>query len=323
MSATRGLTLCSLLSIGLSFNQPRFCPEVTWSRNGITFAGNATVGTLPTTVFVDDKNSVYVVERQWHQVQVWVEGNNASVRTVSAGLFEPHGLFVTSAGDIYLDNSMTNNRAERWAVNDTSGVAVMNVSQSCYGLFVSIDDMLYCSSGPLNQVFKQSLSNMSSGVPIPAAGNGTAGSSKDMLSNPHGIFVDENLNLYVADRNNDRIQRFESNNLNGTTAAGAGIPAGLTLSTPMGVIMDGGGYLFIADSGNNRIVRVGTIDFWCIIGCTRSGGSALHKLHGPWSLSFDTYGNLFVSDRINARIQKFMLLSNVCGKSVQYQREGQ
>ena len=280
----------------------------------MTFADNATVGILPTTVFVDDKNSVYVAENQLNRVQVWVEGNNIPVRNISADLFKPYGLFVTSAGDIYLDNSMMNNRAEKWAVNDTNGVAVMNVSQSCRGLFVSTDDMLYCSSGPLHQVFKQSLSNVSTGVPMPVAGNGTPGSSEDMLSSPHGIFVDENLNLYVADRDNNRIQRFESNDLNGTTVAGASIPAGLNLSGPMGVILDGDGYLFIADSGNNRILRVGTIDFWCIIGCTRSAGSALHKLHGPWSLSFDTYGNLFVTDRLNARIQQFMLLSNVCGK---------
>ena len=241
---------------------------------------------LPTTVFVDDKNSIYVAERQFHQVQVWVQGNNVPVRNISAGLFKPHGLFVTSTGDVYLDNSVMNSRTEKWAVNDTSGVAVMNVSRSCYGLFVSIDDMLYCSSGPLNQVLKQSLSNVAPGVPIPVAGNGTAGSSQDMLSDPHGIFVDENLNLYVADRGNNRIQRFQSNDLNGTTVAGAGIPAGLTLSVPKGVILDGDGYLFIADSGNNRILRVGTTDFRCIIGCTGSTGSALYQLHGPWSLSF-------------------------------------
>ena len=310
-----------VISIGLSFNQPRLCLEATWKPEASTFADSQTIGSLPDTVFVDGNNSVYVVETQLSQVQVWMQGAAFPDRNISAGLFEPHGLFVTSNGDIYVDNSVKNNRTDKWAVNDTDGVAVMNVSESCYSLFVDIDQMLYCSMGELHQVLKQSLNNVLLNMTTIAAGNGTPGASATMLDRPHGIFVDEKLRLYVADCGNNRIQRFESNVLSGTTVAGAGVLPGLSLSCPVAVILDGNGYLFIADSQSSRLVMVGSTDFRCIIGCVAGSGPASNQLNSPWSLSFDTNGNLFVSDRNNSRIQKFMLLSDGCGKYSQYHLE--
>ena len=303
-----------MISIGLSFNQPRLCWGATWDPNAITFANNRTVGDLPETVFVDGNNSVYVAETQLSQVHVWMQGTAGPVRQISAGLFEPHGLFVSSNGDIYVDNSIRNNRTDKWAANDTDGVAVMNVTASCSSLFVSVDEMLYCSMDELHQVVKQSLTNGPPNMLIIAAGNGTRGSSATMLDHPHGIFVDENLNLYVADCGNNRIQRFESNILNGTMVAGGGTLPGLSLSCPVAVIVDGSGYLFIADSQNSRILMVGSTDFRCIVGCLAGSGSAPNQLNSPWSVSFDTYGNLFVTDRNNSRIQKFILVTNGCGK---------
>jgi hypothetical protein len=51
-----------------------------------------------------------------------------------------------------------------------------------------------------------------------------------------------------------------------------------------------------------------------VVGCSGSSGSASNQLNSPWSLGFDTVGNLFVMDRGNARIQKFMVINGSCGK---------
>ena len=45
----------------------------------------------------------------------------------------------------------------------------------------------------------------------------------------------------------------------------------------------------------------------CVVGCSNSAGSGTDQLSRPRDLKFDQYGNLYVSDRDNHRIQKFML----------------
>jgi tripartite motif-containing protein 71 len=121
------------------------------------------------------------------------------------------------------------------------------------------------------------------------------------------------LDLYVADCNNNRIQVFQSGQLNGVTVAGNGASGAITLNCPTGVVLDTNGYLFIVDSNNHRIVGSGSYGFRCVVGCS-GGGSASNQLFYPQSMAFDSYGNMFVSDRSNGRIQKFVFQNNTCGE---------
>ncbi|UJR18466.1 hypothetical protein I4U23_005372, partial [Adineta vaga] len=59
-------------------------------------------------------------------------------------------------------------------------------------------------------------------TPTTVAGNGTPGSAPNQLQEPYGIFVDDNIDLYVADYLNNRIQKFEVGNPAGITKAGNG-----------------------------------------------------------------------------------------------------
>ncbi|CAF4269728.1 unnamed protein product, partial [Adineta steineri] len=140
------------------------------------------------------------------------------------------------------------------------------------------------------------------------AGTGTAGATSTTLNLPCDIFVDNNLNLYVADTANNRIQKFASGQINGTT-----VPTGtITLSKPTGVILDVDGYLFIVDQGNYRLIGSGPYGYRCIAACSGSYGSSSTQLNGPYSIRFDSYGNIFISDLFNNRIQKFFLVTNGC-----------
>jgi hypothetical protein len=197
----------------------------------------------------------------------------------------------------------------------------MYVGSACYGLFVDINNTLYCSLQDLDQVVTKSL-NSDSNIAIIVAGNGTAASPSNMLSHPQGIFVDINLDLYVADYGNNRIQLFQSGQLNATTIAGSESPnTTITLSGPTGIVLDADGYLFIVENNKNRIIGSGPDGFRCIAGCS-GNGSASNQLSSPQTLSFDSYGNMFVTDWGNNRIQKFILLTNSSGKcSMVYLKE--
>ena len=134
-----------------------------------------------------------------------------------------------------------------------------------------------------------------------------------MLHNPRGIFVDINFDLYVADCSNNRVQLFQLGQSNALTVAGSTAPGTITLSCPIAIVLDADKYLFIVDAGYNRVVGSGPNGFRCVVGCS-GGGAAANQLNNPWSLSFDSYGNLYVADQGNSRIQKFIVLNKTLGK---------
>ncbi len=241
---------------------------------------------------------------------MWLEGNTSLVQTLfPINNNNPCSLFVTSSGDIYVDNGYSNGQVDKWTINATNSTAAMYITQSCCGLFVDINNTLYCSLTNLNQVVTKSLDDTSNTLRI-IAGTGCYGAGSSLLFSPHGIFVDINFNLYVADSNNQRIQMFQSGQANATTVAGG--PGTFILSYPIDVILDADGYLFIVDSGNQRIIGSGPAGFRCIVGCSGYGSSS-YQLAYPQSMAFDSYGNIFVMDTDNSRIQKFVLTADSCG----------
>jgi DNA-binding beta-propeller fold protein YncE len=160
----------------------------------------------------------------------------------------------------------------------------MNICQQCWDLFININNVLYCSLSERHQIIAKSLNNDLNLLTI-VGGTGSAGLTSNTLHNPRGIFVDTTLNLYVADCGNDRIQLFQSGKLSATTIV-----------------------------GNNRIVGSNANGFGCIIGCSGSSGSASYELNHPWAISFDSYGDIFISDQGNNRIQKFSVMTDPSGK---------
>ncbi|CAF1445545.1 unnamed protein product [Adineta steineri] len=294
-----------------SFNQPELCPTASWNLNAITFADNSTVGLFPRSIFIDINNTVYVVDRTHGFVQVWLDGNIIPTRNISGNFTSLNNLFVTINGDIYVDNNYPNGRIDKWSYNDTTSVTVMYVSARCDGLFVDMNNTIYCSQSETHIIVASSPDGNANSSTI-VAGTGSSGSTSDMLDSPTGIFVDINFNLYVADSENDRIQFFKYGQMDGMTVAGVEAPVSFALSNPTSIVLDADNYLFIVDSNNNRIVRSDPTGFRCLVGCTDAGGSDSDQLRYPWALAFDSYGNIFVTDEYNNRIQKFIFQTNSC-----------
>ncbi|CAF4163469.1 unnamed protein product, partial [Adineta steineri] len=273
----------------------------------MTFANSTIVGSLPVGMYVDRNNSVYVADQSNSRIQVWLNGSTTLTGTYSGGLNATLSVFVTDNSDVYVDNGNTNYRVDKWGWNSTSSVPAMYVCAPCYSLFIDINNMLYCLLNTYNQVVSKSLDTRLNVWSV-VAGNGTAGSTSFTLNNPWGIFVDINLNLYVADSYNNRIQKFASGQLNGTTIATGDI----TLNHPTSVIFDADGYMYITDNANHRLIGSGPYGFWCIAACSGSAGSSSNQLNFPHTMSFDSYGNIFVTDQHNNRVQKFLFLPNSC-----------
>ncbi|CAF1590599.1 unnamed protein product, partial [Adineta steineri] len=186
---------------GIAYNLPKFCANATWNLTAITFATSALIGTYPYGLFVDTNNTVYVADRLNNRVQIWLNNSATPTSTISGGLNTSYSLFVTDNRDIYVDNGYANNRVDKWAFNSNSSVPTMYNCGPCFGLFIDINNMLYCSLYSSNKVISQSL-NTHLNIWNTVAGTGTAGSTPSTLNAPCDIFVDNNLNLYVADNFN-------------------------------------------------------------------------------------------------------------------------
>lgn len=321
MTFIRYVLCCSFLFVRLgpglgtsilSLNQPKLCSSATWHSNASTFADVSTVGVDPHGIFIDRKDTIYVADKSNHRIRIWTGTNRTLTQTISDGLFSPYAVFASIHGDVYIDHG-SNGSVLRWSANTNTTAVVMNVSGICYGLFLDSNETLYCSMIMLHRVVKQSMTSPGNGTAI-AAGTGSGGSSAFDLHYPYGIFVDTNFTLFVADCSNHRIQRFSPDDRNGTTVAGVGAPGTVTLSFPTAVALDAEGYLFIVDKDNHRVVGQSLLGFRCIVGCSGTNGSAANQLRYPWSLSFDSYANIYIADMVNSRIQQFALWNNSCGK---------
>ena len=179
------------------------------------------------------------------------------------------------------------------------------------------------------------------GIITTVAGNGTKGFSGDggpaqnaSLALPMDVAVDAAGNLYIADRDNNRIRKVTPNGIistfagNGNLSYGGdgGLATQAALYNPQGVRVGPDGYVYIADMGNCRIRRVGPPNCGpstCIIstvvgsgefGYSGDGGPALSAaLKNPTGLGFDSAGNMYVADAgnqvvrrvVNGRIEAF------------------
>ncbi|CAF1456455.1 unnamed protein product, partial [Adineta steineri] len=303
-------------SFALSFNQLKFCSTATWNPNGITTANQSIVGKNPLAIFVNTNNTIYAINQQNNTIIMWEEESVNPTKIIHDNFSNSASLFVTSKGDIYIDDGYGNGQVQRWIAGTTTFVTVMNVSSSCFGLFVDINDTLYCSMFNHDQVLKTSLNDsvMSSNRII--AGTGSPGPASNQLAGPGGIFVDMNLDLYVTDCRNDRVQLFLSEESNGITVAGStSLNPTITLRCPNGITLDAEKYLFIVDSNNDRIVGSGVNGFRCLVGCY-GWGSQSNQMNKPFSFSFDHFGNIFVTDQGNSRIQKFQYFEESCDSSL-------
>lgn len=169
------------------------------------------------------------------------------------------------------------------------------------------------------------------GIITTVAGNGTGGYSGDggpalsaQLTNPLGLMVDPQDNLYISDTYNNCIRKVDTAGVI-TTVAGIGGPTGAfggdgglavnaQLNAPVGLSLDADGNLYIADASNNVIRKVDTLGIITSIagnttmGYSGNGGVAtLAKLNDPNSLIVTSSNLMYVVDEGNHCIRKVCL----------------
>ena len=217
----------------------------------------------------------------------------ATAGTSSTKMARPYGICVDAAGRLWVSD-LSNNRVLRF--DNASTIA---------------------SGSAANRVLGQ--------ADFATATVNTGGISAATMSAPLGVFVDGGGRLWVAERDNKRVLRFDNaaaksngdpadgvlGEPNFTTNAG-GLSASL-ITRAYGVQVDAAGRLWVADRDNNRVLRfdnaatkangaaadsvIGQLNF-----VTNASARTQSGISGPRGVFVDGSGKLYVSDEGNNRI---------------------
>ena len=257
----------------------------------------------PTGVAVDDAGNVYIADR-----------NNERVRRV-----DPEGIITTFAGtgEWGYDSDEDGGPATEALLNWPADVALDG------------DGNLYIADEYNNRIRKVNAGGTITTVagmkrPTLEVGeeeeededenigdHGPATSA--LLHRPSGLVLDEEGNLYIADRNHHRIRKVNAEGIITTIAGMAdegfsgdeGPATSAQLDRPSGVAVDEGGYVFIADTGNNRIRQIDPDGVITTLAGGEDGGDGSdtdRQLAAPRDVAVDSDGNLYVTDTGNHQI---------------------
>ena len=255
---------------------------------------------------------------------------------VEAELYDPAGVAVDSAGNLYIADS-GNQRIRKidstgtittiagtgeFGFSGDGGPAVEAELRSPRGVAVDSAGHVYITDTRNQRIRKIGWR----GTITTIAGTGEFGFSGDggpaaaaRLAFPHSVAVDSAGNVYITDSGNRRIRKIDSTGTITTIAgtgefgfSGDGGPAvEAELYDPYGVAVDSAGNVYIADTSNRRIRKIdstgtiitiaGTGEF----GFSGDGGQAVEaELRNPYGVAVDSAGNVYIADVSDHRIRK-------------------
>ena len=197
-----------------------------WSQNGVTVAGGNGRGNAvnqlnnPFGLDIDDDNqSIVIADYGNHLIVEWKMG--ASNGKVIAGcrgegnrlyqLYRPIDVLIDKETNSLFIADRDNRRVVRWSRRQrTTQGEIIADNISCWRLAMDHQKYLYISDTERDEVRRYTIGDKN-GIVV-AGGNGED-NQLNQLNYPTYLFVDEEQALYVSDRNNGRVMKWNKGKL--------------------------------------------------------------------------------------------------------------
>ncbi len=327
--------------------------------------GPATAALLngPTSITFDKNGNYYIADLVNNRIRkvntsgiistIAGNGQNASQGlygdegpAISALLHGPLGLAYDTSGNLYIADAGnhcirkvdTSGRISTVAGNDTLG----NTGDGGLAIYAKINNPVSVATDRRGNLF---ICDYTAGVIRKVsqyglistyAGNGGFGFSGDggnaalaKFASPTSIATDYNGNLYICDKNNNRIRMVDTNQII-TTVCGTGIAGYLgdagaatnaQINLPTNICIDSFGNIIFADFGNFRIRKISTSGVISTIAGT--GSNAINGNNGPAifasigsvsGITTDKTNNIYIcANNLIRRINSFGIISSFAG----------
>jgi uncharacterized protein (TIGR03663 family) len=137
---------------------------------------------------------------------------------------------------------------------------------------------------------------------------GSAGVGNGQFTTPHNVALGPQGEIYVADSNNHRVQKFDASGKFLLQWGGQGSAPG-QFNEPWGIAVDKPGNVYVADTWNHRIEKFDAngrfLLQWGTFGDGVNQALTPTMFYGPRAIVVDPDGNLWVTDTGNKRVLKF------------------
>jgi PKD repeat protein len=218
----------------------------------------------PTDVAVSGTGDVYVADYNNQRVQQFTSTGGYVRQWGSQGSMDgqfqnPTGIAVDGAGNVWVADSM-NYRVQKFS---STGIflAKWGYQGSIDGAFQTPGDVavdaagyVYVADSGNHRVQKFTSTGTFLAKWGRNGGDGSSGTGDGEFAVPRFIAVDAAGNVYVTDRDNDRVQKFTPGGDYVTQWGYTGTGSG-EFDLPGGIAVDPAGVVFVADTLNNRIQR--------------------------------------------------------------------
>lgn len=278
----------------------------------------------------------------------------------AAGLYSPRGIVLDPSGNLYVaeffGNRVRKVATETGMISRAVGTGfpgfggeggVATAARISYPkeLAMDITGNLYIADTLNHRVRKVAVGTA---IITTLAGNGSSAFSGDggpatqaALNTPVGVSVDNAGNLYIADRDNQRVRKvdattgiivtFAGNGEKGFSGDG-GPATSASLNEPEGLAIDSFGTVYIADERNKRVREVdpvtGTISTVAgngTPGSSGDGGLAREaQLLSPSAVAVDLSGDLYIADynRVRKVTAATGIITTVAGGRFEFAGDG-